>query len=46
MFKSVNALVREVNTRIQDSYYKVFNSAPDEFVFTETSIARDDVASR
>jgi len=46
LFKNVNALVREVTTRIQGSNYKISNSAAEEFVFTETSIAREDVVSR
>ena len=47
MYKHVNALVREVNTRIQDSLYKFFYySADEKLVYTEIYVAREDFASR
>lgn len=34
IFKNMNALVREVNIKMEDSNYQVFSSAPEKLVYT------------
>ena len=44
--KTVNTLISEVAMEIQDSYYQIFNPAPQEIEFTKTKVTNEDYLSR